>query len=135
MTGSMMGFASLLTLMAGAAGDVHSLTIPEGDIEALKLAALGGESSAAKRLYEHYSVASVHYEEGNAWLRICAENGDVVCEYNYGFILTKSAGSEERVRGKYWLKEAAEHGSERAVEYLKELEAAPEKKRAKLDRP
>ena len=135
MAGSMMGFISLLTLMAGAVGDGHSLAIPEGDIEALKLAALGGESSAAKRLYEHYSVASVQYEEGNKWLRICAENGDVVCEYNYGFILTKSTESEERVRGKYWLNVAAKHGSDRAVEYLRELDAGHKKRRAKAGRP
>lgn len=131
MIGSMKGVVSLLTLMAGTIGDGHSLAIPENDIEALRLAALGGEPSAAKRLYEHYSIASVQYEEGNKWLRICAENGDVVCEYNYGFILTKSAKDEERIRGKYWLNEAAKHGSDRAIEYLKELDASRKKRRVR----
>lgn len=131
MIGSMKGVVSLLTLMAGTIGDGHSLAIPENDIDALRLAALGGEHSAAKRLYEHYSIASVQYEEGNKWLRICAENGDVVCEYNYGFILTKSAKDEERIRGKYWLNEAAKHGSDRAIEYLKELDASRKKRRVR----
>ncbi|UNP29230.1 hypothetical protein [Lysobacter gummosus] len=113
----MMILAKLFMSAALAGG----FNMPADELNAAKKDALSGSAEAAKKLYEYYERGRLEYDESFKWLTICAENGDMVCEYNLGFVMARKPGEENALRGHFWLARAAAHGNQRAVEFLEEL--------------
>ncbi|WP_242113416.1 hypothetical protein [Luteimonas aquatica] len=119
-TGKLMS-GIMLFAIPGVVMSQQSSSVSKEEIPSLEQEAMSGSIPAAKKLYENYYFSNLDYEEGMKWLRICAENGDSVCEYNLGFILVKSKVKNDRMRGEFWLRRSADKGSVRAKELLIEI--------------
>ncbi len=106
---------------------VHGVALDEASIRRLSDLALDGSGEAARKLAIHYQVAAYDPEKALYWAIIAAENRDVVGQYTAGFLLKDDPDPRQRRRAIFWLKKAAEQGSEPAETLLMELEEADEK--------
>jgi len=68
------------------------------------------DAQAAFRLYQYYSLGGVHEKIGMQWLRIAANKGHVMAQYNLGNQLTQSADPQEESEGLKWLQLTEKHG-------------------------
>jgi TPR repeat protein len=99
---------------AAPAARVKAFVLTAEEVAVLKKGGLLGSAEDAKRLALFYDMAEQNQEQGLRWYTICAENGDVVCQYNLGFLLSKADNEDERLRARYWLEVAISRGYEPA---------------------
>ena len=107
--------------------------------EILELDALNGNSYAAYKVRLFYHYFKHNSKEGDYWLQIAAENGDISCQYSYGISLYGNISSyyedvvkkneelrkkllRDRQRGIYWLKKAAAQNDDSAIQFLELIE-------------
>ena len=100
---------------------VHGVALDSPELERLSSEALNGSGEAARRVLTHYLVAQGNRTEGLFWALIAAENGDVVGQYNAGFLLKDDPDPRQRVRALYWLRVAADSGNGAAKSLLQEI--------------
>lgn len=93
-------------------------------INQLSSDALNGSGEAAMKIATHYLVAEGNHKEGLFWALIAAENGDVVGQYNAGFLLKDDPDPRNQKRALYWLRIAANRGDKVAISLLRELGAS-----------
>ncbi|MCZ4303328.1 hypothetical protein O4G98_01145 [Zoogloeaceae bacterium G21618-S1] len=100
---------------------VHGMALDGSEIKRLASDALDGSGDAARRLALHFLVAQGDREEGLYWAIIAAENGDIIGQYNTGFLLKDDPDPRNRQRAIYWLKRAKAAGNDAAQSLLEEL--------------
>lgn len=81
--------------------------------------ALDGSGPAALRLSKFYSNVVTNLDEAMKWALIGAENGDANCQYTAYAFLDRRISTEDRRRGLFWLKKAAEQGYQPAIEHIR----------------
>lgn len=91
------------------------------EIRALQDQALKGSPESALRLHLFYEFVRLDFAESLHWVRIAAENGDPVGQYNLGFKLRNDPDPRNRIRARFWLERAAKNGDSLAAKLLKEL--------------
>lgn len=89
----------------------------------LSNAALTGSPEAAEKVALHYGFVVMDQKEARNWLRIAAENGHIVSQYNLGYDLRMEGDPISRIRARFWLRLAASKGHEKAKKLLKSLES------------
>lgn len=104
-----------------AVPSVHGVALDSPELERLSNDALNGSGEAARKISIHYLVAQGNRKEGLFWALIAAENGDVIGQYNAGFLLKDDPDPRNKVRALYWLRLAADNGNEAAKDLLREV--------------
>ena len=105
--------------------DVYEKTndkISDYEIEVLSDYALRGGKKEAYKLYEYYRDYKQDEQEAVYWLRTGAQNKSDKCQFEYGKYLLASEDEYKKIRGKFWIKKAANNGNTEAKKLLKELE-------------
>lgn len=128
---TVIAMCCLVGLGAGmvGCGSPHSITLNEGAYlsgsERLKLErlAVSGDAEAAARVSAYYEMYDGDLTLAEKFLRMAAEGGLVVSQYNLGMtLLSKSASGKERTEAKYWFQKAADNGFQPAVKKLNQKE-------------
>ena len=99
----------------------QGIALDAKSIGALSRQALEGSGEAARRLLLHYMMATADRAEARYWALVAAENGDVVGQYNAGFLLKDDPDPRNRQRAIFWLKKAAIAGHPLAADLLSEI--------------
>jgi TPR repeat protein len=81
--------------------------IARAQVPVLEKDALSGDPRAAFRLAMYYDLIVMDMRKYEYWTTIAAENGNIVGEYNLGYLLANRGGDLNRKRAIYWLKKAA----------------------------
>ena len=108
----------------GLAEDTYkkeSNKISDYEIKVLIDYALRGGKKEAYKLYEYYNNYKKDKAEADYWLRIGAQNRSEKCQYEYGKYLLASEDDYKKMRGKFWIKKAAQNGNVLAKDLLKKL--------------
>jgi len=90
------------------------------DYQCLETIALMGDINSARRLRE---VHSADGEEAEYWVKIAAENGDIVSQFNYGVLLLQKTGSE-RYRSIFWFRKAAAAGDKESRQLIEAFDSS-----------
>src|SRR5476651_1732326 len=100
------GAALLFFYQAAMPAVIPFVSLSETEIDHdLPLAAMSGSWSAAQLLSEYYFHES-NYAQDAFWLRIWAQNGDPIGEYNYGAYLKCLNGSGSNIRSLFWIRKS-----------------------------
>lgn len=105
------------------APSIAELSLSAKEVKILTDSALLGDAEAALRLNSFFAMVRVDKDKALYWAIIAAENGSAVGECNAGLLLMESREPEARLRAKFWLLRAHNHGNPRAAELLKRLES------------
>ena len=95
--------------------------ISEYEIEVLIDYALRGGKKEVYRLYEYYKEYKKDETEAVYWLRVGAQNKNLDCQYEYGKYLLSKDDEYSKIRGRFWIKKAANNGNDKSKDLLKEL--------------
>ena len=95
--------------------------ISEYEIEVLIDYALRGGKKEVYRLYEYYKEYKKDETEAVYWLRVGAQNKNLDCQYEYGKYLLSKDDEYSKIRGRFWIKKAANNGNAKSKDLLKEL--------------
>ena len=95
--------------------------ISEYEIEVLIDYALRGGKKEVYRLYEYYKEYKKDETEAVYWLRVGAQNKNLDCQYEYGKYLLSKDDEYSKIRGRFWIKKAANNGNDKSKGLLKEL--------------
>jgi TPR repeat protein len=97
------------------------LVIPSSELPAVKAKALNGDSTAALQLEQYYDFVVLDYKEGRKWLRLAAEQGNSVAQYDLGLMYMNNDAVPNLGKAKYWFRLAERNGSIEAKEALRKL--------------
>jgi TPR repeat protein len=84
--------------------------LSDGEIQKLKMQAGKSDVRAAYRLYTYYLFSENGMPEAMHWLRVAAEEGYPLAEYNLGALLRESDSSQDKKEARLWLAKAAKDG-------------------------
>lgn len=107
-----------------------STTLFASEIEDLKQKAINGDANSQFFLGLDYAIGSnVNKDlvESKKWIKLAAQNGNLVAQLNYGQDLT------DYVEGLKWIKKSSESGYIQAQIYLGELYRTPENPYVEVD--
>ncbi|WP_157476145.1 hypothetical protein [Lysobacter sp. Root690] len=113
---SLLLFTQVVGAQPTSSATVFSLS--EQQVSDFEKEALAGSAEKARRLYDYYAITRVDLQQARAWLIVCAENGEPVCQYNLGFVLNQE---KQNVRSVFWLTRSLENGNQAANDLLKEI--------------
>lgn len=119
----MKSIALSLLLFAQVAGaqptsSATAFSLNKQQVSDFEKEALAGSAEKARRLYDYYATAQVDLQQARAWLIVCAENGEPVCQYNLGFVLSRE---KQKIRSIFWLTLSLKGGNQAANDLLKEI--------------
>ena len=100
---------------------IQSVLLDDQALKQLSTNALTGSGEAAERIANFYLLAKSDRDTALYWATIAAENGNVVGEYNTGFLLKDKLDRKQRIRALFWLQKAAKDGSRPAQQLLESL--------------
>ncbi len=114
------GFATEAKEKLVRLGDGYALS--DDEVKIMTDKALKGDPESAFRLSLYYEFAKRNHTESDFWLKISAENGHPVGQYNLGIgLLLDDPDPRNRQRARFWIERAAANGNSRAKERLKNL--------------
>ncbi|MHC1725691.1 MAG: tetratricopeptide repeat protein [Syntrophobacteraceae bacterium] len=102
------------------AGEQHHF-LNETEIKRVQMDALAGSPGSAMRLYLYYEHVKPDQVESRYWLRIAAQNGDPMGQFEFAHLLASGPEQRNQQRARFWFEHAAQNGNEKAVEALKRL--------------
>ena len=105
-----------------------SFILSDSDLKVAKEKALKGDAESAFQVYQHYSGGKFDTISAFSWLNIAANEGNVIAQYNLGFIYMHSDIFKNIQLARFWLKEAEKNGEKEATGLLEELEESESKK-------
>lgn len=89
---------------------LNSFVLSVDEQKQLMTEANDGDANAAIRLSQYYEFIENNRSESIKWLRISAKNGQIIAQYNLGYLLFHDKDEATQKEAMYWLYEAAEHG-------------------------
>lgn len=96
-----------------------SMALSGDQLSALSQAALAGDPDAAFRMFLNFALPGDARDTANRWLRIAAENGHPIAQYNLWFQLKDSKDGDDRRRSIFWLRRSAQAGYAPATKELR----------------
>jgi len=99
----------------------ESALLTPDERQRLEIEAARGGADAAFKLYEYFEYGVADKISAVKWLRVAAEKGHVVAQFNLGYLLAQGEKAAELKEAKKWLLLAEAGRFQRATAALKDL--------------
>jgi len=117
----------VLVIFTSEYGSCDNMSISSGSIyfinpaelDSIKIAATSGSKEAAIRLYHYYSFSMMNETESEHWLKVAADLGDPVSQYNLAQFYLREEDSKNAL---IWAKLSLTNGVEESKEIIDEIE-------------